>query len=218
MRERPILFSAPMVRALLAGTKTQTRRPVKPQPDWLPEVSSTRGTDGIFWPLGSLGQQCGAPILACPYGVPGDRLWVRESFSGLWGLRNLPPREWPPGTPLWYWADGDPTEGDWTRPKPGMFMPRWGSRLLLEITEVRVERLNACSEADALAEGIIEYEADREENGDPAEYAWDEVRGRGEIFPSAASAYADLWRHINGPGSWAANPWVWAVSFQRVAA
>lgn len=156
MTDRQILFSAPMVRALLAGTKTQTRRIAKPR----------------------------APPIAV-----GDRLWVRESFSydSLEGdgLRM----------PCWYWADGNPTRGDWTKPKPSIFMPRWASRLTLEVTRVKVERLHDISVADIIAEGTIE------------------ALGLDVGFATAVIAYAALWDSINGPGSWVKNLWVYAYTF-----
>lgn len=226
MTDRPILFSGPMVRALLDGRKTQTRRVVK----------GVAGADAIepheefpgefaVWMNGE--QQ---HSLVCPYGCPGDRLWVKETWRAQEAFDHMSPTEigqafadeyGEPWCPIRYVADGK-CEGSveqWQESPLGktrvsIHMPRWASRLTLEITEVRVERLQDISEADALAEGIIEYEADQDEDGDPAEYAWDEERGRGEVFPRASAAYADLWDHINGPGAWDANPWVWAVSFE----
>lgn len=185
MKERPILFSAPMVRALLAGTKTQTRRVVKPQPE--------QGCIGHFGP--------GNPFIRgerdatrCPYGQPGDRLWVREAFMHepadyCWEASvSIPCR---PASTV-YRADfheSQPGEG-W---KPSIHMPRSLSRILLEVTAVRVEQLQDISESDAMAEGCYT---------DPACPAYD--------------AYRSLWEQINGPGSWDANPWVWVVEFKRV--
>ncbi|MDB5445670.1 MAG: hypothetical protein JWQ97_987 [Phenylobacterium sp.] len=220
MKERPILFSSAMVRALLAGTKTQTRRAVKPQPDWLPEVGSTRRTDGLFWPIGSLGQQCGSPLTKCPYGVPGDRLWVRES-----GLEHRRVRLFThDATPGRWWTDEDGGRYGASysdaitrqmllrdhRVRPSIHMPRWASRITLQVTDVRVERLQACSEDDARAEGALH----------PSLGEWVET-GLGSIPRDgcpAITAYAGLWEQINGPGSWAANPFVWAISFEVVAA
>ena len=196
MKERPILFSAPMVRALLAGTKTQTRRAVKP-----PDLARDKVGGPELW-TGFMGWQSAAAVLAdqslsankqtrCPYGMPGDLLWCRESFSGPHHQERHPPRDWHTLDPIHYWADGNPSEGDWTRPRPGMFMPRWASRITLEVTEVRVERLQVISEADAIAEGVYT---------DPACPAYD--------------GYRALWHQINGAGSWDANPWVWVVLFK----
>lgn len=194
-RERPIIFSAPMVRAILAGTKTQTRRALKqvqvrsaamPEPEW-------RSVHTL-----------------CPYGQRGDRLWVREAWS----------RDEEDGA-LFYRADvGTGNEADdWQRNiyegasgyrwKPSIFMPRWASRITLEVTGVRVERLQDISEADAQAEGVTP----KWEPGCSGRLM--EALG-GFSFRPAASAYAELWEQINGPGSWDANPWVWVVEFKRV--
>ena len=184
MKDRPILFSGPMVRAILAGTKTQTRRVVKGLAlEWLAEFTPEFVAD----PANSL----------CPYGVPGDRLWVREAYRFLGVHDHVPPREVSSG-PVWYEAQDDvpfhPSE--FGKLRPSMFMPRWASRITLEVTGVRVERLQDISEADSVAEGI------------PS----------GEVSPPDVGrfAYRLLWESINGPGSWDANPWVWAVEFKRI--
>ena len=192
-RERPILFQGDMVRAILSGSKTQTRRIVKGMAlDWL--------QPGVFTP-----EFVAAPENdMCPHGKKGDRLWVREAFSGCheYDVEKFPPSAWFRLDPLWYWADGNPTSGDWTRPKPSIHMPRWASRITLEITEVRVERLNSISEVDAIAEGV---------NVHPDHHG----KSRSSIY-SPVQAYRDLWERINGSGSWEANPWVWCVSFRRI--
>lgn len=211
MKERPILFSAPMVRALLAGTKTQTRRVVKPQPTGFvggPGVTLCDSSPAPLVPMNDFAGTCGQEII-CPYGQPGDRLWVRESFSGPWcmeaqdGIAAAPPSKWGESSQIWYWADGEPTHGDWTRPRPSIHMPRWASRITLEITSVRVERLQDIDISAAQAEGVSDTgslildSAGNEQGGPIAEYAV-------------------LWEQINGPGSWDANPWVWAVEFRRM--
>lgn len=191
MKERPILFSAPMVRAILDGTKTQTRRVVKPQPPakvssiYLPfkqEPNNWQGfadSDGLIHWYGR-----------CPYGQPGDRLWVREAW------RWVCPDD--PDTAI-YRADGHaasklPPGFKW---KPSIHMPWAASRITLEITAVRVERLQAISEADAEAEGCCTP-----------------LRGHDDDF--ARGCYRNLWEQINGVGSWTANPWVWVIEFKRV--
>ena len=188
MKERPILFSAPMVWAILEGRKTQTRRIVIPQPDFISPDNVPRKTTGPGL----------HPYIPCPYGQPGDRLWVRETFSGPHYQSKSHPRDWIDSDPIWYWADGNPEAGDWTPPKPSIHMPRWASRLLLEVVSVRVERLNAISVSDAIAEG---YDGSVDDPIDPS-VKW----------------YAQLWESINGSGGWAANPWVWVVEFKRVQA
>lgn len=206
---RPILFSAPMVRALLAGTKTQTRRVVKPTPGaqskWLtPEGLSRVPSITVGAHDCGFGAQLTHPMggpggwIRCPYGQPGDLLWVRECFSI---------NEHQEG--CWYWADGNIAEFDCTRPKPSIHMPRWASRLTLEITDVRVERLQAISEADALAEGVREPSL-----GDGLTIF---AQNGGGFIPRGSAPplllWEALWRRINGDDSWTANPWVWAVSF-----
>jgi len=225
MRERPILFSSPMVRALLAGTKTQTRRIMKPQPEEM-------AMGNWKWhPRGKPMLECmwhetanGVLPHHCPYGLRGDRLWVRESFSKH--TRNTDPHYLPADYPdeamgCWYWADGNPEYGDWTKPKPSIHMPRWASRITLEITGVRVQRLQGISEEDAKAEGLtaitkdgtlIKYgipDRDGLPGMDNDGMAWSDW----EVDPRRA--YRRLWESINGAGSWDANPWVWCVSFRR---
>lgn len=179
--DRPILFSGAMVRALLAGTKTQTRRVVKP--------------DGKYR-LDLVAPADGGPS-RCPYGAPGDRLWVRETWNTFEGWAGYfyaaDDHSFGIG------ADDDPDHiaEHAVRWRPSIHMPRAVSRITLEITAVRVERLQDISEADAWAEGIP---------GDLLHRAqgW------------APRAYQFLWEQINGPGSWDANPWVWVVEFRRV--
>lgn len=217
MTKRPILFNGAMVRALLAGSKTQTRRVIKDQS--IGERFSHMTEDGrahLEW-LGT--PCCGTGVwdvpeysaqVACPYGQPGDRLWVRESFMPI-------PLEAAPGpsqTPwsIAYAAGGqtellapssyNPTLYNYERWTPSIHMPRWASRINLEITSVRVERLQDISEADAQAEG---WTRRPEVSTDP------------QVHKEAARDwFMDLWESINGPGSWGVNPWVWVVEFRSV--
>lgn len=222
MAERPMLMSAPMVRALLAGTKTQTRRVVKPPRSRPAFVLLDHGNG--WWPYQSddgESELCDDGMehpYTCPYGKPGDRLWVREAFSGPHCMDAtdecvaVQPSKWGEGSRIWYWADGNPTHGDWTRSRPSIHMPRWASRILLEVTAVRVERLQEISEADAKAEGAeclfspTCSAADRELLDIPLM----------EDASPFRNGYALLWESINGAGSWKANPWVWVVEFKRV--
>ena len=212
MKERPILFSASMIRALLNGTKTQTRRVVKPQfaadalPVEMPAIDPAwgwviPGHSGVWW--------CDAAanpddLRRCPYGQPGDRLWVRESWRAPLAYELTPPRDIQPGTPIAFQADGAGTlpHINVGKLRPGMFMPRWASRILLEITDVRVERLQDINEADAVAEGSFTWAGEQDTP----------VRDLIE----ARLVYRQLWEQINGTGSWDAIPWVWAVSFRRL--
>jgi hypothetical protein len=207
MNERPILFSAPMVRALLAGTKTQTRRAVRKQfaPDAVvaevgattPEGWQVSGHSGLWWDDAGA---CLDDAVRCPYGMPGDRLWVRESFSGAraYETHGYPLKDW--GNKIWFWADGNPQRGDWTRPRPSIHMPRHLSRILLEVTAIHVERLQDISAEDATAEGV-----------DFAGHSPEILRDY-----SPDERFSMLWETINGDGSWNSNPWVWVVEFKRV--
>jgi hypothetical protein len=199
LAERPILFSAPMVRALLAGTKKQTRRIVKPQPD-----HSGPGDSGA--------SEFIARKMRCPYGKPGDLLWVRETFGRCWddgdgGYTAIPSHAGSPDR-YFYRADFPVNDDDGGRRvwRPSIHMPRVASRIMLEVTGVRVERLQAISEADAKAEGAP---------------CVDDFSGREVLFPAACNVgsyrigYRVVWESINGPDSWSVNPWVWVMEFRR---
>lgn len=210
MKERPILFSAPMVRAILAGTKTQTRRVVKPQPH--DPAEGTYAAPSMIHGTGSYTQDHmladGFDGGTCPYGQPGDRLWVREAWRTEASYDAIKPSLLPVGlrdtlaVPFWYDADlcGNTSGIPGLQPgkyRPGMFMPREASRITLEIVGVRVELLQDISDADATAEGTPHS-----------------LHLQGGRF--ANENFAHLWECINGDGSWDANPWVWVVEFKRV--
>ncbi|MDF8362243.1 hypothetical protein, partial [Achromobacter anxifer] len=204
MRERPILFSGPMVRALLAGSKTQTRRVVKePISGWLNNANgSHKVLDGQVFNY-SFDQHLGD----CPYGQPGDRLWVKESFWGCdapgWGDQPCVVYD-----DEWHGKEYRPTAvRPWARKFgriPSIHMPRDCSRITLEITGVRVERLQDISGADCWAEGIDECDGLLDEV-DICRLA----KTMGRTFEDPQPTYAALWESINGAGSWAINPWVW---------
>jgi hypothetical protein len=212
MKERPILFSAPMVRAILDGTKTQTRRAIKPQPE-------SEHSGEPYWFVGGCRawriRGCTEPNrsgshneIECPYGRPGDRLWAREAWRTVAEADAIPPRDMDEAFRLWFEVEA-PHQPGAGKYRPPMFMPRWASRITLEITGMRVERLQDISEADSVAEGCT-----KNHNG----YFWGgphDVSGLKQMA-TAQKAYRDLWESINGPGSWDANPWVWAVSFKRL--
>lgn len=220
MVARPILFKGPMVRAIIDRVKTQTRRIMDPQPPRDAAVVDPYNGNYEHFTAWSAdhkmflepGNVKGTAHWRCRAGVPGDRLWVRESFSVPWGcVTNEGP------LPCWYWADGNPPFGDWTRPKPSIHMPRWASRLSLEIVALRAERLQSISEADARAEGIREVTKDGNvkkycvyDKGDMSSVPW------AEMPRTAVDAYRALWETINGEGSWNENPWVWVISFKTV--
>jgi len=214
MRERPILFSAPMVRAILEGRKTQTRRIVKPQ--------QPRATQPLDAPYEfELTERNGDVMLytleqfvasKCPYGAPGDRLWVRETHA--FGPIVEDPDDWRDNPDDWetfYRADGD--ERDWQNHdgepvrapwRPSIFMPRWASRITLEVTGVRVERLRDITPEDVESEGI--GEEDTNCDGECGATPCSLLVGR----------FERLWRDINGAESWDANPYVWVISFRRL--
>lgn len=215
MKERPILFSGPMVRALLDGSKTQTRRVCKPAANLSAVVEVPDPAErGQVYNGSHFGDEDGEVQFACPYGGRGDRLWVRESFSGPHHREHSPPRDWHSMDEIHCWADGNPEAGDWTKPRPGMFMPRWASRITLEVVSVRVERLQAISEADAIAEGIEQRPC-----AVPNTRLWRNYDPSNGWTPSVAipqNSYRSLWEVINGADAWAPNPWVWAVEFRRL--
>ena len=202
-KERPILFRAPMVRALLDGSKTQTRRVVKSQPTggWgfdgaYGRITSPHHKKGKFGAFIQRGVGTDFPetdLIVCPYGQPGDRLWVREAWSTHACFDRYAPSELTRIRSFHYWADGDLVTG---KKRPSIHMPRWASRITLEITSVRVERLQDISRGDAMAEGCPF--PNMAQGDDPRQW------------------YEQLWGEINGPDSWSANPWVWAIEFKRI--
>lgn len=190
MADRPILFSAPMVRALLDGRKTQTRRVLKPDPDTLPN-----GFAGVRMPY-----------------APGDRLYVREAWRSASCYDDLAPSAMSGEEPVRYEEDALWQTWGWGAPlrshgrlRQGIHMPRWASRLTLTVTDVRVQRLQEISEADAVAEGVnpclCGHNCPNGEHGGCC----------GICEP--VTAYAELWTELHGPGAWAANPWVCALTF-----
>jgi hypothetical protein len=227
MKEKPILFSGPMVRAILEGRKTMTRRVVKPQPAF----------DGTFYTLGGAGWSKNiksvTPVFghslyyACPYGVPGDRLWVRETHYafGRWVLNG----QTKTGRPKWKFVRASQSEilfeepnyclasrdkehpgrGRWYK-RLARFMPKSYARIWLEVAGVRVERLWQINEADALQEGIFEFNGlgiyGYDKTGTPGLHCCDSERG----------TFLCLWEKINGVGSWKQNPWVWVIEFKRI--
>ncbi len=210
--ERPIPFKGEMVRAILDGRKTQTRRTMKvqPWPDALvtvehyhPTVIDRHGdmqpgkeTFGAHWDDGEYGCRC-------PYGAPGDTLWVREAWRAWSQYDDWPPSRLPPGVDVQYIADASaPWSSRYRSPR---FMPRWASRITLRITDIRVERLQDITQKDAIAEGAPESHPDI-----------DRISRRFGYQDFSRSWFAQTWEGINGHGAWDENPWVWAISFERV--
>lgn len=220
MRERPILFSGEMVHAILEGRKTQTRRLVTPGAgqEWLTPATIDKvrrfERTGEWWTMAVEGGHIGS--VRCPYGQPGDRLWVREAFAPVDrnghkcaardaafvvlsdGAQKYRDGAYFPPLPKYQQGAFDGIK--W---RPSIHMPRWASRITLVVTDVRVERLQDISERDACAEGVKPsgptFEADDAEFGD------------------ARTAFHFLWDGINGKRApWSSNPWVWVVSFARL--
>lgn len=215
MTVRPILFSGPMVRAILDGRKTQTRRVLPQQPSDEHEflAISTFGRDEslIFADADHPEHVFSREEVAPPPYFPGDLLWVRERWSGEHWLGDVTPSNrllMPRGDRFvsllpetWYWADGSPEDGDWEKPRPSIHMPRWASRLTLEVTEVRVQRVQEISCADAFKEGIPRTANSQTIDCDT---------------PDPREAFRSLWDSLNAKRGfgWDANPWVAAISFK----
>ena len=223
MADRPIIFSAPMVRALLDGRKTQTRRVLKPQPEyiessgrwkWSLPPKTRRNVTGGSVATGSREFWEYAPNGSFPYAV-GDRLYVREAFIGPYAyeVNKYPPRDWG-NKAIWFPADGPVPEKHagqfWHRARPSIHMPRWASRLTLTVTDVLVQRLQDISEADAIAEGIERLKSGRGFYDPTVSHA--AVRF-GEWTSTARQGFCRLWNSLHGPGAWDANPWVVALTF-----
>ncbi|WLP22594.1 hypothetical protein Q8726_03885 [Raoultella ornithinolytica] len=232
MKERGMIFNGEMVRAILDGRKTQTRRPIKWRQTRATEIAERE--DGSKWPWSEDTENVCDYWHPCPFGNVGDRLWVRETFAclgnedgcaidwndnlvkgggpesariyrasceqkpGNYGLWSIPDDAfWKPHT------DEMQFEGAWV---PSIHMPRWASRITLEITDVRVERLNSISQEDAQAEGL-ELTGWRPTYSDPD--------SGGEVM-TPYDNFAELWSSIYGDESWQANPWVWVIEFKVV--
>lgn len=223
MRKRPIIMGAESVRAILEGRKTQTRRVIKPQPRWGNDVVGVKIIDGVVYPMNSFPSQCAYPIYLSgikeymygtkqPYGIIGDRLWVRETWA-----------ECPDGgclykaDPMFIGCDKSDFAWDW---KSSMFMPRWASRITLEITDIRVERVQDITEEDAIAEGIEFYSGWEEECGEGycTGEGWMDYKSFDYGCSTPKDSYCTLWDSLNAKRgfSWESNPWVWVLTFKVV--
>ena len=205
MADRPILFSAPMVRALLDGTKTQTRRPLRKDTWWTGEHGVIR--------MAPAGLGCtGFTEVPCPYGKPGGRLWVRETWAhdaqSLEQCRAAHEDALGGGITYGPYYRATEVAPDTLHWRPSIHMPRWASRITLEVTGVRVERLNDISGTDAQAEGITFSKS---------LMGWHVEDGTHFHCHDPRQSYLSLWKAINGAGSVEANPWVWVVEFRRAA-
>lgn len=234
MKDLPIIFNAHSVHAILAGIKTQTRRVLNPQPvchcdeferpferhelmgpEWYaPAIWDTNGELDAGPEIFGIYDTCGESGWSCPY-VPGRKLWVREAWAVDQQRNGQRPSELPDDLEVWYRAGGsryDVPNSYWQRGKwrSPIFMPRWASRLTLEVTAVKLERLQDITEADAIAEGIDQWSYGRGGNN------W----GGGpncETTRDPVTAFSWVWDAINGhKHPWASNPWVFAVTFERI--
>lgn len=216
MKERPILFSAPMVRAILEGRKTQTRRVIKPQPYFNCAGFLAWKTSGCLQNMGRSAEEM--LVMHCQFGAVGDRLWVRESWRcGLAGGENggftrlINHRA--DGNALYVLPEcftkfDEMEEKHGYRGRPSIHMPRWASRITLEISGIRVERLLDIREEDAMAEGA-----------QPSVYSWPAGSSSASAMDCNGlhrNGFRNLWESINGQGSWNANPWVWVIEFKKI--
>lgn len=223
MKERPILFSAPMIRAILDGSKSQTRRIIKPAPpsecsihhmlgdeSWLPEGDRAplrhtwEAWGGDLFRNKPDNHLCGLHTVKCPFGKPGDKLWVRENMAlhGFGKPIAPQPQVNPAGVRIWSYAADEIMVGRHGRVTPSIFMPRWASRITLEIVSVRVERLHEIGVEDAEDEGC--------------KAPLERVMRMG--YAASPSLFRELWDSLNAARGygWDANPWVWAVKFRRI--
>jgi len=225
-RERGIIMTGPSVPAVLAGVKTQTRRITEGAPadtyEVVPSLLCHRGDLWDFRRQDKRGVPHNPVAIRCPYGAVGDRLWIRESWrteelasDGTDGIRYQADDAFIPiastAEAADRWVDAHRNGAHGKRWRPALYVPRWASRATLEITEVRVQRLQQVSEADAIAEGVE---------------AWEEQLDTAAIRTGAELAacrradrrawFAALWQELHGPGAWGINPWVWAIRFRRL--
>lgn len=218
MTERGMIFNSEMVRAILDGRKKQTRRPIKWKQTRFTEIGERE--DGSRWPWSEDAEHACDFWHPCPFGAVGDRIWVRETWQAIHDYcdenghvderryaRSIPRHRGNYWHPVYEEAWGNESREDREFPwRPSIHMPRWASRILLEITDVRVERLNTISQEDAQAEGM-ELTGWRPTYSDPD--------SGGEVM-TPYDNFAELWSSIYGEESWNANGWVWVIEFKRV--
>ncbi|MCU6552076.1 hypothetical protein [Klebsiella pneumoniae] len=242
MKERGMIFNSEMVRAILDGRKTQTRRPIKWKQTRFTEIGERE--DGSKWPWSEDAEHACDFWHPCPFGAVGDRIWVREAYRFPASLDDVSPtgvgemavatgyrKPWAPtfyeftGTfsDGWKGFETPPKVSDAGKLRPSIHMPRWASRILLEITSVRVERLNAISEEDAQSEGVHTEVWDQTVVArnyaaiDEFFQFWSEdMPHYVEMNQLYRSSFRSLWESIYGAENWLANPWVWVIEFKRV--
>lgn len=216
-KEKPILFSTPMVQAILSGNKTQTRRIIK----GLPKGAYKIWFDGAEWIIENAIGQCWSTHFYCPYEI-GDILWVRETYAKTGDNHN---DDWPGHGDYYYKADNPfneielhkeyPYMKGWPKWRPSIFMPKEACRIKLKITNIKAQKLQDISENDALAEGIG---SGFQMNAGYPDYEHINKSGICTLTQdSAINSYASLWDKINGHGTWNANPWVWVIEFKKIS-
>lgn len=222
VKEHPILMHARSVRGILEGNKRQTRRIVKPQPPTVEAVQTLSGSTFSYYrnELGDFSvagpvwavRQLGGPQHLCPRYRIGEHLWVRETWAVRPAWDDMKPSEIPKGYALYYYAED--SEVAVTKWRPSIFMPRWACRLVLEITNIRVERVQDISEEDALAEGsyLNRCSCPRDE---PKSAHTIEAMFRQTGCHLHGNEFKQLWDDTNGKGAWERNDWVWCISFKR---
>lgn len=230
MKSTPILFKLPMVQAIREGRKTQTRRIIDPQPipdrhfpygrlEWNPRNLHYTECNVAWRPLSNAFEdyiQNGH----CPYGKPGDWMWGKETWRTVDSLDHVKPSNIRPGAPIEYAAGGNNVPGFEGQPltgmgkwRPSIFMPKWMSRIILEVVSIRAQRLQDITEEDSIAEGCS---PETRAEGTLFRGSIHPVKGTHKVFPCAKAAYRDIWESINGPGSWERNDYVFAVKFKEV--
>jgi hypothetical protein len=235
MKERGMIFNGEMVRAILDGRKTQTRRPIKWKQTRFTEIGERE--DGSKWPWSEDAEHACDFWHPCPFGAVGDRIWVRETWQAIHDYcdenghvderryaRSIPRHRGNYWHPVYEEAWGNESREDREFPwRPSIHMPRWASRILLEITDVRVERLNAISEEDAQREGVHTEVWDQTvvarnyvASDEFFQFWSDDMPHYVEMNQLYRSSFRSLWDSIYGEESWKANGWVWVIEFKRV--
>jgi hypothetical protein len=235
MKERGMIFNGEMVRAILDGRKTQTRRPIKWKQTRFTEIGERE--DGSKWPWSEDAEHACDFWHPCPFGAVGDRIWVRETWQAIHDYcdenghvderryaRSIPRHRGNYWHPVYEEACGNESREDREFPwRPSIHMPRWASRILLEITDVRVERLNTISEEDAQREGVHTEVWDQTvvarnyvASDEFFQFWSDDMPHYVEMNQLYRSSFRSLWDSIYGEESWKANGWVWVIEFRRV--
>lgn len=225
MKQRPILFSTPMVQAVLDKTKSQTRRlkgldDINKNPDDYVFNGFGHTQKGVFGAL-FMHKSGLINLIPCPFGIVGDVLWVRETWNKviIWGVDDEPHADIQPEF-IFKASEGDvieDNEGNIIKWKPSIHMPKKACRIWLQITDIRVERLQSISEDDAKNEGVEGWIEERLKSK-PTHYKvyYHDDDDDSTYSSSAITSFETLWQKINGKNAWNANPWVWVIEFKQI--